>query len=123
MSHFEIPRQHGPVCIPFVNMAGKEEGVPTHPAMYGRYLALDLDANNRYAIELWEEQFGRPHKTFGWGVCRQGFGLQDLDYMDERRAREVAKALNESIPIGVVEDPRDAQVRLQSVRDSIWSVT
>lgn len=117
---FEIPRKIGPVCIPFVNMAGEEKGIPNDPVMHGRYLALDLDANNRHSIEQWEKRFPhRKHKSFGWGVCRQGFGLQDFDWMDESRAQEVAKALNASIPIGVVEDPRDAKARVDRVMSTL----
>jgi hypothetical protein len=85
-----LPQIHGPITIPFVNMHGKEEGTPHDPGIYGRYLAIDLDQNNR-----------TPRGVLGWGVCRQGFGLQALPRMNKAQAEAKAKELNERMPIGI----------------------
>jgi hypothetical protein len=44
---------------------------------HGTYIAVDLDENNRHTREQWAERHGREPRSFGWGVCRQGYGLQD----------------------------------------------
>jgi hypothetical protein len=98
---------HGPTVIPC-------DFIPTNPALHGRYLPIDLTANNRASIEFSAErrgitvealleQVGRERGTppdFGWGVCRQGFGLQDFGdgYMNEQVATERAKTLNRGHP-------------------------
>ena len=81
-----IPRQEGPTVIPY------GPGTPNRPADYGRYLPVDLDENNRYAIEAWCEAHPRqPRPTFGWSICRGGFGRQaDCDGMTEAEANAEA---------------------------------
>ncbi len=81
---------HGPTAIPWRNMFGEDEGQPHHPGLYGRYLALDLDENNRASREAWEKRTGLQAQSFGWGVCRHGFGLQAFG--DGWMSREVAEA-------------------------------
>lgn len=56
------------------------------------YVAIDLDANNR-----------QPAGTFGWGICRQGSGLQDLPKLSERQAVELAGKLNGEVVPELVE--------------------
>lgn len=77
----------GPTVIPFRNMSGKYEGTPHLPALHGRYLPVDLDENNR-----------APAGTLGWGVCRQGFGLQNLPRMTREQAHDEARRLNAIVP-------------------------
>lgn len=61
----------------------------------GQYIAIDLDENNRHALEARREQFpGVSFPALGWGVCRHGHGLQDLPPLSERQARELAAKLN-----------------------------
>lgn len=89
-----IPRKLGPTCIPC-------DFVPTNPALYGRYIVVDLDENNRYSRAAYHERFPeRELPSFGFGVCRHGFGLQELGdgYMDEKTAEARAKALNAGQP-------------------------
>jgi hypothetical protein len=82
---------HGPTAIPYRNMSGRDEGHPHNPGLYGRYLALDLTANNRHSIDAWCKRFpDRPRPDLGCGVCRHGFGLQD--FRDGRMSQEVAEA-------------------------------
>ena len=96
-------RIHGPLCIPFKDMHGRVGGWPTHPGLHGRYFPLDLDENNRHSIDAYCSRFpDRPRPTFGWGVCRQGFGLQHHDgVMTEAEADAWAVDLNARIEIGV----------------------
>lgn len=93
------PAVQGPTIIPWRNMSGKDEGYPHHPGLHGRYLVIDLDANNRAQVDEIRERFP-DHPGFGWGVCRQGFGLQSFGdgYMSERVATARAKALNSGQP-------------------------
>jgi hypothetical protein len=58
---------------------------PVYRAVTGEFVAVDLDKNNR-----------KPAGTFGWGVCRQGHGLQaDLPRLSEHEARYLAAFLTE----------------------------
>jgi len=117
---FEIQHQEGPTVIPYRSAFGGEGGRPQHPADYGRYLPIDLDANNRHSIEQWRERFpDREFKSLGWGVCRSGFGLQNLPWMNEQTAREAAKVLNASTPIGEPPDPTEDAARTAFVRGVI----
>jgi hypothetical protein len=89
----------GPTVIPFRNLSGRYEGVPHRPADFGRYLPIDLDENNRAAIEAWRERNpGKTPPSLGWGVCRHGFGLQNLPRMTEDEAERVAVELNAITP-------------------------
>ena len=95
---------HGPTAIPHRNMSGRDEGHPHNPGLYGRYLALDLTANNRHSIDAFAYLRAiltrLPRPDLGWGVCRHGFGLQD--FRDGHMSREVAEdraiALNHGRP-------------------------
>jgi hypothetical protein len=119
--HFpRLPRIHGPIVRPFIDLDGRESGEPTHPGTYARYLPIDLDANNRHSIEEWEKRFpDREHVPFGWGVCRQGFGLQDLPPLSEETAREFARRLNRATPIGAIEPAGASTARLDAVKTSM----
>lgn len=88
-----VGTQEGPTCIPC-------KGTPQHPANYGRYLALDLDENNRHSRGAYRERTGREPESFGWGVCRHGFGLQSFGdgFMSQEIAEARAKVLNEGRP-------------------------
>lgn len=112
----------GPTVTPFKSMSGKLEGVPHHPALYGRYIVIDLDENNRIAVEGFMERHPdaeRPH--LGFGVCRHGFGLQDFGpgVMEEAMANTLAKALNDSTPIGEIETYEQTDVRRQKALASL----
>jgi hypothetical protein len=103
---------HGPTCVPYVPWGwSRSEPVPasSHPhnaGTYARYIPIDLDENNRYAIDAWcERNPGMPRPVIGWGVCRDGFGLQgDVGRrgqgMTEAEAERVAVELNAAIKIG-----------------------
>lgn len=101
---WEIPVYHGPSCIPAHTMGGTD--MHASSGHYGRYLALDLTANNVHSIDAWcARNPGKPRPDFGWGVCRHGFGLQDhKGILTQAAAEEWATKLNAAIPIGV--DPR-----------------
>jgi hypothetical protein len=44
----------------------------------GEYVAIDLDENNAHTRREWAERHpGETSRSFGWGVCRHGHGLQD----------------------------------------------
>lgn len=89
--------KQGPTVIPWRDMAGEDRGVPNNPALYGRWLVIDLDRNNQTARDQYHERFpDRPQPSFGFGVCRHGFGLENFGdgYMDERVATARALALN-----------------------------
>ncbi|MBS1861902.1 MAG: hypothetical protein JSS68_09335 [Actinobacteria bacterium] len=88
----KVPRAHGSPLSPSLDMAGKEEGAPTHPRLHGRYVTVDLGENNRHMND--------GTTDFGWGVCRQGLGLQDLPRMDEAKTTAKAKEPNERTPVG-----------------------
>ena len=67
----------------------------TRKVEIGEYIAIDLDENNRYALEERRKRF--PDHEFpplGWGVCRHGHGLQDLPALSETQARNLAAKLN-----------------------------
>jgi len=101
-------------------MAGQERGEPTHPGIYARYLPLDLDLNNRAAIEDARRRFpDHEVRHLGWGVCRQGFGLQSLPPLSEEAARKFARLLNAATPIGVVEPHGASADRLDAVKASM----
>ncbi len=112
-----IAREHGPWCIPFY-----EPNCWPSPS-FGRYVAIDLDANNRHVIQHSRERFEQAHPgepipsrpPLGWGVCRQGFGLQNFPPLNEPSAKSLAKALNDSIPIGRAESNRETEERLANV--------
>jgi hypothetical protein len=89
-----MPEVQGPTAIPWRNMSGTSEGRPHDPGLYGRYLPIDLDENNRYQRERWAKRHGRAPASFGWGVCRHGFGLQNLPRMTRDEAERVARELN-----------------------------
>jgi hypothetical protein len=59
--------------------------------LHGKYLPIDLTANNP------PRNPDQVATDFGWGVCRQGYGLQEFGdgYMTEKVARTRAEALNE----------------------------
>ncbi len=67
-------------------------GWSTH---HGEFIAVDLTENNAHCYPDKD-----PPPDFGWGVCRQGYGLQEFGdgYMVERVARERARVLNEGHP-------------------------
>lgn len=67
----------------------------------GDYIAIDLDENNRYARAQYEKRNGQPAPSFGWGVCRHGYGLQSFgdEPMTERVARIRAGLLNAGLPV------------------------
>lgn len=99
------PPGEGPTAIPYepwgwsFDRQGEPPASmhPQNPALYGRYIPIDLDANNRASIEAWlERNPGKEHVPFGWGVCRHGFGLQQFGdgYMSEEVATARAIALN-----------------------------
>jgi hypothetical protein len=72
---------------------------PHPPIKSGTYIPIDLDENNRYALE--ERAKRCPDQEFpplGWGVCRHGHGLQDLPPLHERQARNLAERLNGNHP-------------------------
>lgn len=73
----------GPTVIPWRSMFGDDHGHPNHPGDYGRYLVIDLDENNRATRAEWAERNGREPRSFGYGVCRHGFGLQTIDGRSE----------------------------------------
>lgn len=99
-----VPQYHGPICIPFKNMHGRYEGHPNNPAMYGRYIVIDLTANNRPSCDAWHERNpDEPYPDLGFGVCRHGFGLQNLGWLTEEEAIAQAARLNENIIIGTLE--------------------
>lgn len=79
---------HGPVAVPARSWSG-HNFTPQDPGLYGRYFAIDLTANNALCFP------GRV-VDLGWGVCRQGFGLQHFGdgYMTEAVANARADALN-----------------------------
>jgi hypothetical protein len=90
-----VKQIHGPTAIPFRNMHGTEDGCPNHPGLYGRYLVIDMDENNRHARNAWAERNpGRTLPSFGFGVCRHGFGLQDFPPLTRYEAERVARELN-----------------------------
>src|SRR4051794_25228652 len=62
----------------------------------GEYIAIDLDENNRYTREEWAKRHpGQTPRSFGWGVCRMGHGLQDHHgVLTEGQARAWADRLN-----------------------------
>jgi len=61
----------------------------------GEYFAIDLDENNRAALDARRDRFpGREFPALGWGVCRHGHGLQDLPPLSEVQARHLADKLN-----------------------------
>lgn len=87
-------RHHGPTVIPFRDPFGGE-GYPNNPAAYGRYLVIDMTANNSAALDAWcERNPGQPRPDLGYGVCRHGFGLQNLGHLTEAEAIEHAERLN-----------------------------
>lgn len=64
-------------------------------AEIGEYTPIDLDENNRHAIEQRRKRFpGREFPALGWGVCRHGHGLQNLPPLTEGQARDLAEKLN-----------------------------
>lgn len=64
-------------------------------ARHGEYIAIDLDENNRHTREEWARRHpGETPRSFGWGVCRHGYGLQNLPVMTEAEARAKALELN-----------------------------
>lgn len=73
----------GPTVIPWRNMSGTDSGHPNHPGIHARYLVIDLDENNRHSRAQWAERNGREPRSFGYGVCRHGFGLQTIDGRSE----------------------------------------
>jgi hypothetical protein len=92
---------HGPTAIPWRNMFGDGAGQPHQPGLYGRYLAIDLTANNRASVDAYCERYpDRPRPDLGWGVCRHGFGLQSLGdgWMCQEVAEARAIALNHGHP-------------------------
>jgi hypothetical protein len=99
---------HGPVCIPCRQQVW-EPGTRTYtyadiwphsPGLYGRYIVIDLDENNRHSRAEWAKRNGREPRSFGWGVCRHGFGLENLPVMTREEAERVAVELNAAIRIG-----------------------
>lgn len=101
--------KHGPTCIPYRDMFGGSGGWPHHPGDYGRYVPIDVDANNRANVDAYCERHPeRPRPVFGWGVCRHGFGLQcDVgsyrtrsEGMTADEAERTAIELNDMIVIG-----------------------
>lgn len=66
----------------------------------GDYIAIDLDANNQHSRDEWAARNGRQPDSFGWGVCRHGYGLQSFGdgFMSERVARSRANLLNAGLP-------------------------
>lgn len=96
-----IPPYQGPTVIPFRNMSGRFEGVPHNPALYGRYISVDLDENNRHSVDAYCARFpDRPRPDLGWGVCRHGFGLQSFGdgWMSREVAELRAKTMNAGHP-------------------------
>jgi hypothetical protein len=69
-------------------------GWPHHPGLHGRYLVIDLDVNNRYQREQFEKRTGQAPRSFGFGVCRQGFGLENFPTLTQAEAERVAIELN-----------------------------
>lgn len=63
---------HGPTAL----------AVDSHvhnPGLHGRFVALDLDENDLHRIEArGDGDSGAEPSPLGWGVCRHGFGLQNL---------------------------------------------
>lgn len=111
-----LPRKQGPTVIPYRNMAGEERGVPNNPADYGRYCVIDLDANNAAAVNrMLRENPEAKRPNLGFGVCRHGFGLQNLGWLDEETATTYAKRLNASIPIGANESALESSARFNAV--------
>jgi hypothetical protein len=120
---------HGPNVIPYPAYWGA--GGAHHPGLYGRYVVVDLDENNRHAIDFQRERFAEAHPDaelpprphLGWGVCRQGFGLQDFPTgLDQAEAERLAKMLNASTPVGVIEDPDHARKRFLEARKTLTRV-
>lgn len=71
------------------------DGLYNRQPRSGEYVAIDLDENNRHAIEERQRRFpDRAFPALGWGVCRHGHGLQDLPPLSEQQARSLAAKLN-----------------------------
>lgn len=72
--------------------------VPIDAPRHGEHIAVDLDEINALMREDWSRRHhGEAPASFGWGVCRHGYGLQQLDRMTEAEAREKAAELNAAI--------------------------
>jgi hypothetical protein len=99
---------HGPTCVPYVPWGWSIErdgpppagSSPHSPGTFARYLVIDLDENNRHSRAEWAKRNGREPQSFGWGICRAGFGLQNLPTMTREEAERVAIELNAAIRIG-----------------------
>jgi hypothetical protein len=92
---------HGPTVVPYKpwgNSKGNE--FPYDPGDYGRYIVVDLDENNRFARKECERRTGREPASFGFGICRQGFGRQvQFDGCTEEVAHSYARCLNRATVI------------------------
>lgn len=76
---------------------------PVHnPGLHGRFLAIDLDENNRVALEARRQAHPEAElPALGWGVCRHGFGLQRLPQGISKEHAEVIACLeNRRVEIG-----------------------
>lgn len=73
------------------------DGQYTRRARSGEFVAIDLDENNRHALQQRRERHpGREFPALGWGVCRHGHGLQAyLPRLSEHEARYLAAMLTE----------------------------
>lgn len=71
------------------------DGFYDRRARRGEYVAIDLDENNHHAIKQRAERHpGVKFPLLGWGICRHGYGLQDLPPLSERQARKLSAKLN-----------------------------
>lgn len=101
---------HGPPAVPCFSWGDSTRpAIPHNPGIYGRYIPVDMDANNRaaneQAIDRWCElhpgQPRPPMPRLGWSICRHGFGrIAEFDGLTEDEAKAKAKELNELTPVG-----------------------
>lgn len=88
--------------------------------LHGKYLVIDLTANNAHSYPD-----RNPPPDFGWGVCRQGYGLQEFGdgYMTKVIAEARAAVLNEGKqPATDVENNSDEELRLIKAKRAATTV-